>query len=49
VQDTEEMRKRGVMHQPALFIDGKLRASGRVPSVEEIKLMLMEQDSEKSQ
>jgi small redox-active disulfide protein 2 len=46
LQDTEEMRNRGVMHQPALFIDGELKSSGRVPSVEEIKRMLMEQDGE---
>lgn len=42
LQDTEEMRNRGVMHQPALFVDGKLMSSGRVPSVEEIKRMLTE-------
>jgi len=46
LQDTEEMRNRGVMHQPALFIDGELKSSGRVPSVEEIKRFLMEQEGE---
>lgn len=44
LQDTEVMRQRGVMVQPALFIDGRLRAAGRVPSVEEIKRMLGEED-----
>jgi hypothetical protein len=34
VQDTMEMREREVHSQPALFIDGKLKAAGRVPSVE---------------
>ena len=41
VQDTLEMRERGVQSQPALFINGKLKAAGRVPSVEEIKKMLI--------
>ncbi len=40
VQDPIAMRERGVQGQPALFIDGQLRAAGRVPSVEEIKEML---------
>ena len=44
IQDTFEMRERGVQSQPALFIDGKLKAVGRVPSVEEIKRMLTEND-----
>jgi predicted thioredoxin/glutaredoxin len=43
VLDTMEMRERGVQSQPALFIDGKLKAAGRVPSVEEIKKMLMDE------
>ncbi len=46
VQDTMDMRERGVQSQPALFIDGKLKAAGRVPSVEEIKQMLKEEDKE---
>ena len=46
LQDTGEMRERGVMQQPALFIDGVLKSSGRVPSVEEIKRFLMEQEGE---
>ncbi len=40
VQDPIAMRERGVLGQPALFIDGQLRAAGRVPSVDEIKEML---------
>ena len=46
VSDTMEMRERGVQSQPALFIDGKLRSAGRVPSVDEIKKMLTEDDLE---
>jgi small redox-active disulfide protein 2 len=44
IQDTFEMRERGVQSQPALFIEGKLKAVGRVPSVEEIKMMLTEEE-----
>jgi small redox-active disulfide protein 2 len=46
VQDTFQMRERGVQSQPALFIDGKLKAAGRVPSVEEIKRMLTDGEQE---
>jgi protein-disulfide isomerase len=31
----------GVMATPALAVDGKVRVAGRVPSVEEIKTMLV--------
>ncbi|HVO77841.1 MAG TPA: thioredoxin family protein [Methanomassiliicoccales archaeon] len=40
IQDSEEMRKRGVERQPALFIDGELISEGRLPTVEEIKALL---------
>ncbi len=40
IQDPDEMRKRGVERQPALFIDGELISEGRLPSVEEIKELL---------
>ncbi len=46
IQNTFEMRERGVQSQPALFIDGKLKAVGWVPSVEEIKRMLINEDLE---
>ena len=49
VQDTMEMRERGVTKQPALFIDGVLKAEGRVPSIEEIKRFLMEDEAKKSE
>jgi small redox-active disulfide protein 2 len=43
VQDALEMREGGLQSQPALFIDGKLKAAGCVPSVEEIKKMLTDE------
>ena len=42
IQDTEEMKRRGVDHQPALFIDGELISEGRLPTVEEIKALLLQ-------
>jgi small redox-active disulfide protein 2 len=41
IQDIEIMIKRGVKFPPALFIDGKEVAAGRVPDVKEIKKMLV--------
>lgn len=40
LQDTEEVKRRGVTAQPALFINGRLMAQGRVPSIDEIKEMI---------
>jgi len=40
VEDISEIIDRGVMMTPALFIDGKLRSSGRIVEVEELKRML---------
>ena len=42
VDDIVEIVSRGVMLQPALFINGEVRAEGRVPDVNEIKAMLTE-------
>jgi small redox-active disulfide protein 2 len=42
VDDIDEIVNRGIMLTPALFIDGKVRAEGRVPDVNEIKTMLSE-------
>ncbi|RPI39628.1 MAG: thioredoxin family protein [Methanoregulaceae archaeon] len=42
VEDLDAIVEAGVMLTPALFINGELRAEGRVPSVEEIVLMLKE-------
>ena len=40
VQDLKEMVKSGVMKTPALMVDGKLVASGRVPSAKELEKLL---------
>lgn len=37
ITDIGEVIKRGIMSSPAVMIDGELKASGRVPSEEEIK------------
>jgi small redox-active disulfide protein 2 len=37
VTDLDEMVNRGVMITPAVFVDGKLVSSGKVPSREEIR------------
>jgi small redox-active disulfide protein 2 len=42
VDDIDEIVNRNIMLTPALFINGKVRAEGRVPDVNEIKRMLME-------
>jgi small redox-active disulfide protein 2 len=41
VSDLTEIMTFGVMMTPALVVDGKVKAAGRVPSVEEIKQMLV--------
>jgi small redox-active disulfide protein 2 len=40
VDKMEDIVNRGVMLTPALFIDGQLRAEGRIPCVDEIKEMI---------
>jgi small redox-active disulfide protein 2 len=42
VDDLVEIVSRGVMIPPALFINGEVRAEGRIPDVNEIKRMLTE-------
>jgi len=42
VTDITKIIELGVMITPALLIDGKLRCSGRVPSIDEVKNILME-------
>jgi len=37
VMDMNEIIARGVMATPAISIDGKIKAYGRIPDVEEIK------------
>jgi small redox-active disulfide protein 2 len=41
VSDWKEYQKYGVMMTPAIVIDGKLMASGRISSVEDIKKFLI--------
>ena len=40
VTDIVDITSRGVMMTPALVVDGEVKASGRVPSPEEIEAML---------
>ncbi len=42
VEDIAEIVSRCVMLPPALFINGEVRAEGRIPDVTEIKKMLTE-------
>jgi small redox-active disulfide protein 2 len=40
IYDIKEISRRGVFFTPALAIDGQVKISGRVPSVEEIARLL---------
>jgi len=40
VEDIRELARLGVMSTPSLAIDGKVRVSGKVASVDEIKKLL---------
>jgi small redox-active disulfide protein 2 len=41
VQDFKKIMSYGVMTTPALVIDGEVKAAGKIPSLEEIKKMLL--------
>jgi len=41
VTNINDIMKFGVMMTPALVVDGEVKASGRVPSQDEIKAMLV--------
>ena len=41
VTDLKQIMSFGVMMTPALVVDGKVKVAGRVPSVEDIKKMLV--------
>jgi small redox-active disulfide protein 2 len=43
VTDIDEIISRGVMATPAIAIDGKVKAFGRIPDVDEIKGWLQKQ------
>jgi len=40
VTDIKEIMNFGVMMTPALVVDGEVKVSGKVPSVEEVKKLL---------
>ena len=40
VTDINEIMNFGVMMTPALAVDGEVKSAGKVPSVEEIKVLL---------
>ncbi len=40
IEDIEEIKKRGTMRVPILYINGEMKTVGMVPSVEDIKSML---------
>ncbi|UCD63062.1 MAG: TM0996/MTH895 family glutaredoxin-like protein [Candidatus Zixiibacteriota bacterium] len=42
VSDMRDIMKFGVMMTPALVIDGEVKFSGKVPSLDELKKMLSE-------
>ncbi|MCP4137595.1 MAG: thioredoxin family protein [bacterium] len=41
VQDIMKITGYGVMMTPALVVDGEVKVSGKIPSIEEIKKMLI--------
>jgi small redox-active disulfide protein 2 len=41
VEDMQEIMKYGVMSTPALVVDGEVKSSGRAPSVQELKDLLV--------
>ena len=45
VKDIKKIMEYGVMMTPALVVDGTVKSSGKVPSVEEIKKMILMVDS----
>lgn len=43
ITDIMEIMKAGIMHTPGLIMNGKVKAMGRVPSVKEIKQMILDE------
>jgi small redox-active disulfide protein 2 len=43
ISDPREFARRGVMFTPAVIIDGQLKASGRIPDVEQVRSWLEQQ------
>ena len=44
ITDLKRIMSFGVMTTPALVVDGKVKVSGKVPAVDEIKIMLQTTD-----
>ncbi|ODS35088.1 MAG: glutaredoxin [Candidatus Altiarchaeales archaeon WOR_SM1_86-2] len=42
IEDMDKIISSGVMMTPAIAVDGKIKASGRIPSTEEIKKWIQE-------
>ena len=42
VSDVKDIMKYGVMMTPALVVDGEVKISGKVPSLDEVKKMLQD-------
>lgn len=40
VYDVAEFAKKGVMFTPAVIVDGQVKVSGKIPTVDEIKKIL---------
>mgnify|MGYP001027954828 CR=1 FL=1 len=40
IYDMNEMIKRGVMFTPAIIVNGQIKTSGKIPTVDEIKKIL---------
>ena len=40
ISDVREFAKAGIVFTPALVIDGEVKVSGKIPSVDEIKALL---------
>lgn len=42
VKDIREIMNRGIMMTPALLINGEAKSEGRIPSIDEIKELIIE-------
>lgn len=42
VTDMKEFAKKGVMFTPAVIVDGQVKISGKIPTIEEVKRILSE-------
>lgn len=42
ITDINEIMKFGIMVTPALAVDGKVKVTGKVPGVEQVKTLLIE-------